>query len=508
MIKRSSSEVILAIDIGTGSSRAMVVDTRLNNLSIHQISYKLHKPHSGWVEQDADEVLQATLQVIKQAAGSVKKASLVITGMCFSSAVSSLLALDATGKPLGNALIWGDLRAQNEVFELQKEARQLYHRTGTPLHTSYWLPKLRWLQTNQPDILNNAAHWMGIKDYVIWHLSGEFMTDFSNAAATGMLNLQTLQWDDLACSLANLKNGSLLPVKPTTFIIPQIRAKIAAELGLPVKTSLVLGAGDGPLANLGSGAINPGQAATTIGSSGACRSVATGPVLQDERMRVWSYPLLDDLWVIGGAENSGGLVVEWFQNNMAAAADKNFSAMMQAASGVPAGSDGLIFLPYLFGERAPIWDVAARGALIGLDDQHTPAHLARAMLEGTVFALYDVFQALCDSIAPITEIRVSGGYTRSPFWLSIQASMFNRELVVMDDHECSALGAALLGFLALGTFPNLKSGASSLKIKETILPDLMQVEQYQKIIPLYASAFQQLKPIFEALQKYRLENLN
>jgi gluconokinase len=225
-------------------------------------------------------------------------------------------------------------------------------------------------------------------------------------------------------------------------------------------------------------------------------------------MRLWSYPLLDDLWVIGGAENSGGLVVDWFQKNMMPAADDNFTAMMQAAAGVPAGSDGLIFLPYLFGERAPIWDVTARGALIGLGNQHTPAHMARAMLEGTVYALYDVYQALCDTISPITEIRVSGGYTRSPFWLSVQASMFGKALVVMEDHECSALGAALLGFLALGIFPDLKSGASKIKIKETILPDPIQIDQYQKIIPLYTSAFQQLKPIFEALQRYRLENVN
>ncbi len=457
MIKRASSDVILAIDIGTGSIRAMVVDTGLNNLSIHQISYDLQKPHSGWVEQDADVVLQATLQVIQQAAASVKMAGLGITGLCFSSAVSSLLALDAAGKPLGNALTWGDLRAQNEVFELQKEARALYSLTGAPLHTSYWLPKLRWLQANRPDILDHASHWMGIKDYVIWHLSGEFITDCSNAAATGMLNLQTLQWDELACSLANIKEGSLLPVQPTTFIIPQIRAEIAAELGLPVNTALVLGAGDGPLANLGSGAIHPGQAATTIGSSGACRSVASAPVLQDERMRLWSYPLLDDLWIIGGAENSGGMVVDWFQKNMLPAADNNFTAMMQAAAGVPAGSDGLIFLPYLFGERAPIWDVTARGALIGLDAQHTPAHLARAMLEGTVFALYDVYQALCDTaISPITEIRVSGGYTRSPFWLRRPGQHVWQSAGGHARSRMFSVGSGSAGFFGAGNFPRLE----------------------------------------------------
>ena len=508
MIKTTSIDVILAIDIGTGSSRAMVVDTGLNKLSIHQISYDLYKPRSGWVEQNADEVLRATLQVIKQAAASAKMAGLKIAGLCFSSAVSSLLAVDAGGKPLGNALTWADLRAVNEVIELKEEARELYRRTGTHLHTGYWLPKLRWFQTNRPDIMDDAAYWMGIKDYVIRHLSGELMTDCSNAAATGMLNLQTLHWDEMACSYANLNAGTFLPIQPTTFTIPKIRAEIASELGLPALTALILGAGDGALANLGSGSINPGQAATTIGSSGACRSVASTPVLHDERMRLWSYPLLEELWVIGGAENSGGLVVDWFHKNMTPATDDNFAEMLQASAVAPAGSNGLIFLPYLFGERAPIWDATARGAFIGLDNKHTPAHLMRALLEGTVFALYDVYQALCDTIAPITEIRVSGGYTRSPFWLSLQASMFGKELVVMEDHECSAIGAALLGFLALGIFPDLNSGVSKLRIKEIIQPDPRQTEQYQKILPLYTSAFQQLRPIFEELQHFRLEKSN
>src|ERR1035437_9871851 len=264
---------------------------------------------------------------------------------------------------------------------------------------------------------------MGLKDYIIWSLTGEFVTDITIAAATGMLNLQTLQWDDLVCSLAGITPNQLPRIQPTTFIIPQIKADIAADLGLTQNIPIILGSGDGMLANLGSGVLEPGQVATTIGSSGACRTMSTQPVL-DDLMRVWSYPLIDNLWVIGGANNSGGLIVNWFQKKFMPDLDNNDKSWIQAAEAVPAGSGGLIFLPYLFGERAPIWNESVRGAFIGIDNCHTTNHLARAVLEGTIFALYDIYRVLCEHIDSVQEIRISGGYTQSPLWLTIQASMF------------------------------------------------------------------------------------
>ena len=489
--------------IGTGSSRALLVDHQLTIQSVHSAPNHLIEPFSGWVEQNPDEVLQTTLQVIGQAASQAITSGCSVAGLCFSSAVSSLLALDIDGNPLANALTWADSRAQTQAFELSEKAGSLYQQTGTPMHASYWLPKLCWLQKHQPELVAKAQCWLGIKDYVIWRLTGERVTDFCNAAATGMLNLQTFQWSQLACELAGIDPSLFPTVQPTTFTISHIQAGMAAVLRLPQKTTVILGAGDGPLANLGSGVIHPSQVATTIGSSGACRSITARPVLQDDRMQIWSYPLLNDLWVIGGAENSGGLIVDWFQKNMFPPAEDRFNAMIRAAQAAPAGSNGLIFLPYLLGERAPIWNANARGVLIGLENRHTYQHVARAVLEGTLFALYDVYQALCQYIPAVTEIRVSGGYTRSPFWLNIQASMFDKKLIVMENHECSALGAALLGFFALGFFPDLQSGIALIKVKETISPIPEQSKQYRKLIPLYHLAYHQLKPLFEGLETFR-----
>ena len=497
-----SSLVILAVDIGTGSSRGLLIDIHLKILSTHQLTNNLYEPHSGWVEQDPAEVFITTLQVIRQAAAEAYKSGWKIAGICLSSAVSSLLAVNENGDPLCNAITWADSRSQIQVDELHEKISWLYKRTGVPLHASYWLPKLLWLQRHQAGLVNKTARWMGLKDYIIWRLTGEFVTDVTIAAATGMLNLQTLQWDDLVCSLAGITPNQLPRIQPTTFIIPQIKADIAADLGLTQNIPIILGSGDGMLANLGSGVLEPGQVATTIGSSGACRTMSTQPVL-DDLTRVWSYPLIDNLWVIGGANNSGGLIVNWFQKQFMPDSDNNDKSWIQAAEAVPAGSGGLIFLPYLFGERAPIWNANARGVLIGLENRHTFQHVARAVLEGTIFALYDIYQALCLNIPLVKEIRVSGGYTHSPFWLNIQASMFEKELIVLENHECSALGAAILGFYALGLYPDLQSGVALIKVKETILPQPEQSKQYQNLIPLYHLAYHQLKPLFEGLETFR-----
>jgi gluconokinase len=501
-----SPQYILALDIGTGSSRGLIIDTNLNILSTHTIKNNLYEPRPGWVEQVPDEVFNSTLQVIRQAITCADQKGIKISGICFSSAVSSLLAVNNKGVPISNALTWADIRAQSQVDELQGKKAWIYQRTGTPLHASYWLPKLMWLQKNQIDLVKNASHWMGITDYIVWRLTGEFATNSTLAAATGMLNLQHLQWDSGLCSLAGISPDQLPCIQSTTYIIPLLNEEITRDLGLTDRNlPIILGSGDGMLANLGSGVLEPGQIATTIGSSGACRRMSAGPVF-DESMRIWSYPLLDDLWVIGGANNSGGLVVNWFQKQFLPDLDVNDKSWLQEAESIPAGSNGLIFLPYLFGERAPIWNESARGAFIGLDNFHTTHHMARAVLEGTIFALYDIYQVVCKDVDTVSDIRVSGGYTQSPLWLNIQANMFAKELTILESPECSAIGAGILGFYALGIIDQLHSATGLIKTKEKVIPSPQLSRQYQEILPLYTHAYQALDPIFENLKKYRKAN--
>ncbi len=273
---------------------------------------------------------------------------------------------------------------------------------------------------------------------------------------------------------------------------------------------VVLGAGDGVLSTLGTGVVRPGQSTTMIGSSGAARVVAFGPGGRDKLCRTWSYPLADDLWILGGAENSGGLVVEWVMGMIyrdlagatSAGADAYVALMADAAKARP-GSDGLLFLPYLFGERAPIWNEDARGAFIGLSARHTRANLARATLEGTIYALYTVLEALDEQAGPIEEVRVSGGYVRSPLWLQIQADLFGKRLLVPANFEGSALGAAILGQYALGQIDSLAAGAARVGTSGVVEPDPDAVQAYRAVVPLYKQAYAGLTELFTALRGIR-----
>jgi len=496
------SQAIIAVDIGTGSSRALLVDSTLNLLSTAQVDLHIFQPASGWAEQDPDEVCNATFQVIQQAAAAASKRGIKVTGICFSSAVSSLIALDENFTPLTNSITWADSRSKNQAGKLRGQAEVLYQRTGVPLHAAYWLPKLLWLQENQPEIFEKTSHWSGQKEMVVYRMTGEFCMDQTLAAATGMLNVDALQWDDLACSLAGVSPDRLPEIRPTTTVIPKMNPEMSASLGLPNDVPVILGSGDGMLANLGSGVFKPGQVATTVGSSGACRTMSALPVI-DKAMRTWSYPLIEGLWVIGGANNSGGLVLDWFQKEFLPQFKPSDRSWMQTVEQTPVGSNGLIFLPYLFGERAPIWNEAARGAFLGLESRHTLADLSRSVLEGTIFALFDIYRAVVSEVTSCADVHVSGGYTQSEPWLAIQANMFGKDLVIVKNHECSALGAAVLGLMALGHFPDLEHAMKFIQEEKIIHPNAGQMQRYQEVIALYDESYRQLTPVFDSLERFR-----
>ncbi len=505
------SPLILAIDLGTSSVRALLVDLQLNIVTQCAAGLKLDEPRDGWVQQEAEPVVQAAFAAIRGALDRRPDASGQVSGLCFSNAVSSLLPLDGQLKPLGPALTWADSRAFAEAAAVKEEhGGELYRRTGCPLHATYWLPKLLWTRRHAPELFSSAHLWVTLKDYVVLRLTGSLAIDASNAAATGLMNLERGVWDDLPLSLAGISPDQLPPIMPTTAILPRFTDAAAQELGLRPDLPLVLGAGDGVLSTLGTGVVRPGQSTTMIGSSGAARVVATGPGGRDRLCRTWSYPLADGLWVLGGAENSGGLVVEWVMSMIyrdivgaASASAEAYAALMADAAQAGPGADGLLFLPYLFGERAPIWNEDARGAFIGLSARHTRAHLARAALEGTIYALYTVLEALEEQAGPIREVRVSGGYVRSPLWLQIQADLFGQRLLLPANFEGSALGAAILGQYALGQIDSLAAGAARVGTSGEIEPDPTAARAYREVVPLYKQAYANLTDLFSALRRIR-----
>lgn len=435
----------LGVDIGTTSTKAVAFSQTGEMVAIHSSFYAMHHPREGWSEQDPEEIAAAVVTavntVLKELAPHPPRL------VSFSGAMHSLIAVDSAGAPLTPCIIWADNRAAGLATELRhsEQGAAFYRATGVPLHPMSPFCKLLWLKQEEPELYHKAARFIGIKEYVIHRLFGEYVVDSSVASATGLLNLDTLQWDEDILNFLALSPERLSTVVPPEYEV-YTGGPTPAWL-VPPGTPIVVGASDGALANLGVGALDRHTLAVSIGTSSALRVVTAGPRI-DRSMRTFCYHLAGSAFVVGGASNNGAVVLQWLKDSLLQTAE-NYETLLAEAEAVPAGSEGLVFAPYILGERAPIWDAHARGVLLGLDIRHTRGHMVRAALEGVVYCLYSIARALPEW-EEITEVRASGGFAQNPLPLQVLADVFNRKVVVSSCVESSAKGAVVLGAQALG----------------------------------------------------------
>jgi gluconokinase len=343
------------------------------------------------------------------------------------------------------------------------------------------LPKLCWLREHEPRLHGRVARWCGIKELVLHELTGEWVTDQSTASGTGLLALETLDWDPEALELAGVSAEQLPRVVPVTEQLDRF----------------VAGAGDGPLANLGVGAVRPGVAACSIGTSGALRLVVEAPVTDPAR-RLFCYALLPERWVTGGAINNGGSVLQWAQD--ALAPDQGPDELLALAESAPAGSEGLVMLPYLLSERAPHWSALPRGAYVGLTQGHRREHLVRAALEGVCQQLALVLASMREAGQDVREIRATGGFARSPFWRQLLADVLAMPVGFPAGHEGSAFGAALVGMQALGRIESVDVAADVIRVVDVVEPDERAAAVYERLRPTFAGLYDALGPAFRALR--------
>ncbi len=503
-MNRAPSESILGVDIGTGGCKTLAVDSSGKIIAEATVPYPTMAPRPGWAEQDPDLVLEQVSRSIRQCAAELQGPPVAL---CLSGALHSFLPLDDTGRPLMNALTWADSRAATQAARLKglPAAHALYDRTGCPLHPLYWLPKALWLRENRPDLLARTARIVSIKDYVVYHLTGEWLADQSIASGTGLLNLETLDWDDGALDAAELCRELLLPVMPITTDGGSIQERAVESTNLPRGTRVVLGACDAALSSLGAGAVGQGTFVAMIGSSGAVRTFSPRP-LTDPRERTWCYVLDRHHYLVGGAINNAGLVLRWFADKVLDLHDPNpFELLTREAAEVQAGAEGLLFLPFLTGERSPGWNSRARGVLFGLSLHHGRAHFARAMLESVGLRLRSVLEAMEQVAGPAREIRVSGGFVNSPLWLQIVSDILGRSLFVPSTPNTSALGAALLGWHALGELPELQGAERLVGISSEVAPNPDRHDIYSRLFGLYEKLYRELQGSFEEISDFQEE---
>ena len=307
------------------------------------------------------------------------------------------------------------------------------------------LCKLLWLRDNKKGVFRNAAKFVSMKEFVFHRFFGEYVIDFSVASATGLFDIFDLEWNRLALRHVGISVEKLsLPVPPTR-VFRGIRKTYAQRMGVHPDIPFVIGASDGCLANLGSNAIVPKSAAVTIGTSGAIRVISAIP-RTDPRQRIFSYTLTPDHYALGGSINNGGIALTWFLENFGKEEIQEtrrtkrdpYLLLMSKAAKIPVGAEGLLFLPYLLGERAPYWDASLRGVFFGISLRHSRNHFFRAILEGVIFGLYTVGRVLEPLTGPIERIYASGSIVHSDLWLQILSDVFNKKVIVTDSHEAPA----------------------------------------------------------------------
>ncbi|OLY92888.1 gluconate kinase, FGGY family [Cnuella takakiae] len=482
---------VLGIDIGTGSTKAVAVDEEGKVLLAKQAYYPAGFSHT---EQDPQVIWKAFLQVVREVCQVLPPPR----ALSFSSAMHSIMALDQQMQPITSLLTWADDRAAAIATDLLRQTfgADLYRATGTPIHALSPLTKIKWWQQNDPALYERAHFFVGIKEYIWYRLFGVLETDYSLASATGLMNIQTLEWHESSLDFAGIKIEQLPKLVPTTHLRNQLTHEAAQVTGLPAATIGIIGASDGCLANLGTSALQPGTAAITIGTSGAVRTAGTKPTPVFPA-QLFNYYLDEGCWITGGAINNGGAAIQWLAKTLGY--DSIPEALIQDAGALAPGADGLLFLPFLLGERAPIWDSHSSAAFIGLQQKHGPAHLMRAVLEGICFALLSVLEPLERSAGKVDTLHLSGGFTRSAAALQILSDCLGKKVVLLQTEDASAIGAAMLGWKALGEVKGFATMPKPEQVK-TFYPCATSIERYQQLYALYQPLYNQLKTTMHRLQ--------
>jgi len=485
---------IIGIDIGTTNTKAVAFTEEGAVLDSAGASYPIFSEIEGQHELDPDKLLEAvvlTLSEVRRKTASRPG----LAGISFSCAMHSLIVVDAAGKPLTRAITWADQRPAPYAKALKDSAagRRIYRQTGTPVHAMSPLCKLLWLKESEPVLFGKAARFISIKEYIWWSLFGEYKVDHSIASATGLLDIRSFDWYAESLEVAGIHAGQLSDLVPCTYSSSALLSEFGS-LDLPEGLPFVIGGSDGCLANLGSSAVKPGETALTIGTSGAIRMTAPAPEY-DARERIFSYILTDRHYVCGGATNNGGNVIQWYTKGVLGKENGDIASLEKEADTVPAGCEGLVFLPYLRGERAPVWDANAKGVFFGVRSIHEQRHFTRAILEGISYSLYQVGTSLEETLGPIQHIYASGGFTGSKTWLQLIADVFMKKVYVTGAADASAIGAAMMGFYGLGIISDLEATARLVKVVETYEPDAERHAVYQKNFEVFTELYSRLKDL-------------
>lgn len=507
-------DYIIGIDVGTTSTKALLYDTDGKIYAKANKDYTLYQDTPDMAEEDPDEIFNATLSAIQEVVAKAQLTDGKVIAISWSAQQHSLIALDKDFKPLTRTLTWADNRSEKYAREYKENGRgmAMYQRTGLPIHPMGPFYKLLYFKNEQPDLFKRTAYWVGIKEYIIWKYTGVLKEEISMAAASGLLNMKTCDWDPEALKETGITKDQLPELVDLTDKFQGIKSEYAKVMGIDEDVYFVMGATDGALSTIGVGAIDSGVLAINIGTSAAVRTFVDKPRI-DPKARLYCYPIMKGKYLVGGPINNGGIVLSWAHDALFASEEQaarllgmdSYDMLSKIAATVPAGSDGLIFHPYLGGERAPLWDANARGSFFGLNRKHTKAHMIRAVMEGIMYNLYSVTLALKEVTGDPKAILAAGGFAQSKLWTQMMADIFENDIIIPESYESGSLAAMFLAKMALGMEDKLEDIKKYLGKENKYQPNEETFARYRKLVPIYLRLSREFSTEYKAIADYQRE---
>jgi xylulokinase len=501
---------VLAHDLGTTGNKATLYDAEGKLAGSAFYGYPTDFPHTGWAEQDPEDWWTAVCASTHELLDSVSAGGSEVACVTFSGQMMGCVPLDQEARPLRKAIIWADQRAVDQARWIGERVsfEDVYAITGHRLSASYSLPKMLWLRDHQPEIYQKAHKFTHAKDAMVARMTGAFVTDRSDASGMNLYDLEKGTWSDPIIVATGIDVAQLPEVRESSAVVGELSPLVADEVGLPAGTSVVIGGGDGACAAAGAGVVAEGAAYNYVGSS-SWIALATAMPIFDPDYRTFTFAhLVPDVFMPDGTMQAAGASYQWTRDQLCPfevqAADplhiSPYELMNAQAAQSPPGANGLLFLPYLMGERSPHWNPKARGAFVGLTIRHTRADIIRAVLEGVSMNLCTILDAFRAQGADVEAMRLIGGGARGRLWNQVMADVYGipvQRLAVLE--EATSMGAALAGGVGVGIYEDYSMAKAMNPVVETIEPDSEAQKVYADLYPIFQETYQALAPVYDHL---------
>lgn len=503
------SDLLLGIDVGTTGARALLIDAAGRVVTGATVEYPMFTPRPLWAEQDPRQWWKATVAATRQVLGEATGETGRVVGVGLTGQMHGLVLLDAQGEVLRPCIMWNDQRtaAQCAAITLEVGASEVLQLTGNPVLPGFTAPKIAWVRDNEPEVFRRAAKVLLPKDYVRYRLTGDFFSDMSDASGTSLFDVGQRRWSGEMLRAVGVPSSWLPEVTESPVVSARLSPSAAAETGLLAGTPVVGGGGDQAAQAVGTGIVAEGSVSVTIGTSGVVFAASEAYRVEPQgRLHAFCHAV-PGMWHVMGVMLSAGGSLRWYRDALceqervtAAEAGRDpYELLTEAAAGVAPGCEGLLFLPYLTGERTPYPDPDARGAFVGLTLRHGKAHLTRAILEGVSFGLRDSLELMRGLGLSIGQVRASGGGARSPLWRQILADAFGTEIATVRVTEGAAYGAGLLAAVGAGVYGSVAEACqATVEVTGSIRPG-QAASLYADYYPRYRALYPALRAEFEQI---------